>query len=102
MSYDVPNIARNCRMDYASSLHLLAKGSRLSRKLSTLNGTAAASFDSESRLNPMVDRCSWISPDRQVRATSLPPCSRCDCQRRALRARGGIRNRRLLRVLDLA
>src|SRR5581483_2257960 len=88
MSYDVPNIARSCPMDCASSLHLLAKRSRLSRKLSTLNGTAAASFDSGSRLNPMVDRCSWISRDRQVRATSLTPCSRCDCQRSALRARG--------------
>ena len=50
----------------------------------------------------MVDRSSWISPDRQERETSSTPYSRCDCERRTLRACGVLRNRRLLRVLGLA
>ena len=86
------------RLQFAPSSETIA----LIAQAVNANGTAAASFDSRSRLNPMVDRCSWISPDRQERETSSTPYSTRDYQRRIVRAGGVLRNRRLLRVLGVA
>jgi drug/metabolite transporter superfamily protein YnfA len=68
---------------------------------SKLSVTAAAFFGSGSPLNLTVARSSWSSLALPEPGSSLAHCSRGDYQRRHLRARGVLRDRWLLRILDV-
>lgn len=83
--------ARTCRKGFDYDLRRQAKHLRPSPAPSKRSVSAAVFFGSESPLNPTVARCSWNSQGLPELESSLARCSRCDYQRRHLRARGVLR-----------